>query len=123
MRAVYVTNRYVQQRFPYSNEIWSNCPLACRFLSWKVEGRWPEMFLQHQCNGPTQTRHETFRRSDARRLPHQHASRDFRLDHWTETMPLTRNITYDHDLFGSHAGNDHAHATADGARHPLQSAD
>src|SRR5689334_9397915 len=81
------------------------------------------MFLQDQCDSSTQTSHETLGRPNPRRLSYQNTSRDFRFDHWTEAMPLSRNITYDHDLFGRKTSDDHAHAAADRTRHSFKSTD
>src|SRR5437762_6967023 len=121
MRTGYMPGRYLQQRLLPQGS--SYCALTGCFLSLRVTSGWRKMFLQYQGNGPTQACHETFRRPDARRFSHQDASRHFRFDHGTEAMPLARNITYDHDLFRSYAGDDHAHAAADGARHSFQSTD
>src|SRR5947207_9514151 len=81
------------------------------------------MFLQDQCDGSTQTSHETLGLPNPRRLSYQNTGRDFRFDHWTEAMPLSRNITYDDDLFRRKTSDDHAHAAADRTRHSFKSTD
>src|SRR5437762_314909 len=103
--------------------IQSNCPLVHHLLAVKIATSCSEMFLQDQCDGSTQTSHETLGLPNPRRLSYQNTGRDFRFDHWTEAMPLSRNITYDDDLFRRKTSDDHAHAAADRTRHSFKSTD
>ena len=79
------------------------------------------MLLQHQSDGSSQARLDSFCRPHARRIDDYGSSREFRFNGRRKSFPLTCKLADNNYFLGGQSADDHADSPAKRVRHLVES--